>query len=252
MLDGLINLNKPVGITSAKALYRVRSITGERKSGHAGTLDPGASGVLLICMGRATKLVERIMDQPKVYRASARLDVTSNSHDADAPMSQVDTPVIPDVDTVRAALDGFEGDIEQIPPAISAVKVGGQPAYKRARWGQSFELKPRRARVYWIHLHCFDWPVIDFEMCCGRGTYVRAIIRDLGAKLHTGGCLTTLVRTRVGPFDLCDAWTLDSLETPCRSECVHEYKDLLRLLEPRPLSMPVRPGRTECTDRADY
>lgn len=241
MLDGIINLNKPTGITSAKALYRVRSIVRERKSGHGGTLDPGASGVLLICMGRATKLVERIMDQPKVYRATARLDVTSDSYDSDATLRPVEPTAVPDTAAVAAALRDFEGEIQQIPPAISAVKVGGRPAYEWARMGKTVALAPRLARVYWTCLHTFVWPTLDFEICCGRGTYIRAIIRDLGAQLQTGGCLTSLERTCIGPFHIGDAWTFESLERSEPRDYVVELSDTLRRLDPAQLTVPTRP-----------
>jgi len=211
-VDGLINFHKPVGITSAKALYRVRTITRERKSGHAGTLDPAASGVLILCLGKATKLVERLMDQPKVYRTTARLDVTSESFDSDRPLHPVAVDAPPTIDQVRTALSSFEGTIEQVPPTISAVKVGGVPAYKRTARDEVVALKPRPVRVDWIRLHSYGWPTIDFEMCCGRGTYVRSIVRDLGLALGTGGCLTSLIRTRIGPFTIEDAWTFDRLE----------------------------------------
>ena len=210
-MDGIINLNKPTGVTSAKTLYRVRAITGERKSGHAGTLDPAASGVLVLCLGKATKLVESIMDQPKVYRATARLDVTSESLDSDRPLTPVDVGVIPTIEAVGAACAGFEGVIEQIPPQISAVKVGGVPAYKRKAGEGPMVLAARPVHIYWLHIHAYAWPTIDFEMCCGRGTYVRSLIRDLGRRLGTGGCLTALTRTRVGPFRVEDAWSLESL-----------------------------------------
>jgi len=210
-LDGIINLNKPTGITSAKALYKVRSITRQRKSGHAGTLDPGASGVLVLCTGKATKLVESIMNQPKVYRATARLDVTSESFDSDRPLLPVEVACVPSALDVRSACESFVGEIQQVPPRISAVKVGGVPAYKRAHREQEMDLKPRAARIYWLHVNAYDWPVLDFEMACGRGTYVRSLIRDLGKALRTGGCLTSLLRSRVGPFINDNAWTLEAL-----------------------------------------
>ena len=210
-MDGIINFNKAGGITSAKALYKVRAITGQRKSGHAGTLDPGASGVLVLCLGRATKLVERIMDQPKVYRATARLDVTSESFDSDRPLVPVSVLREPTYDELRFALNSLEGVIDQIPPDISAVKVAGVPAYKRARRDQPLNLKPRSVRIDYLRVHAYDYPAIDFEMSCGRGTYVRSVIRDLGLQLGTGGCLTSLVRLRVGPFAIDDAWTLEAL-----------------------------------------
>ncbi len=210
-MDGIIILNKPTGITSAKALYRVRTITGERKSGHAGTLDPAASGVLVLCLGKATKLVESIMDQPKVYRATARLDVISESFDADRPLHAVEVTTVPTIEALREACAEFTGVIEQTPPQISAVKIGGVPAYKRKSGDGPMVLAPRPVTIYWLQVHSFAWPTLDFEMCCGRGTYVRSLIRDLGQRLGTGGCLTSLARNRVGPFTLDKSWSLESL-----------------------------------------
>ncbi|MFQ5591630.1 MAG: tRNA pseudouridine(55) synthase TruB [Phycisphaerae bacterium] len=211
VMDGVINLHKPPRITSAQALYSVRSITGQRKSGHAGTLDPAATGVLVLCMGKATKLVEAIMDLPKVYRATARLDVTSQSFDSDRPLIPLEINTVPNEYDVRAALHSFEGVIDQVPPKISAVKVAGRAAYRRTLRGEQVELQPRSVRVYWIHVQSYCWPQISFELCCGRGTYVRSLIRDLGEKLQVGGCLTSLVRERVGPFSVLDAWSIDRL-----------------------------------------
>lgn len=210
-MDGLINLNKPRGITSAKALYRVRGITGVRKSGHAGTLDPAADGVLLLCLGKATKLVETLMDQPKVYRATARLDVTSASLDADEALKPVDVAGVPERDGILAALPTFVGRIEQVPPQISAVKVGGRPAYKLARRGQRVALHARPAVIYWIRLIEYRWPEVSLELACGRGTYVRSLIRDLGASLGCGGCLISLTRRAIGPFRLNEAIGLQDL-----------------------------------------
>ena len=241
-IDGIINLNKPVGITSAKALYRIRSITGMRKSGHAGTLDPGADGVLVICVGKATKLVERIMDQPKVYRATARLDVTSESFDSDRPLKPVEVATRPDRDLVARALAGFEGTFGQVPPAISALKIGGVPAYKLARKGRTPVLKARAVTIYWAHLHACAWPVIDFEIACGRGTYVRALIRDLGERLGTGGCLTRLTRKAVGPFHLDHAQTIEDLQTHTPKEYILPLTDpRVGSLNQRPVPVPDRP-----------
>lgn len=211
-IDGIINLDKPAGVTSAKALYRVRGITGQRKSGHAGTLDPMATGVLILCLGKATKLVEKIMQLPKVYRATARLDVTSESFDADRETTPVDVTSIPSEEDVRAALAALTGEINQTPPAISALKVGGVPSYRHASEGTDIPLAPRKVMVYWMHVHSFTWPELDFEVCCGRGTYIRALARDLGTALRTGGCLTALRRTQVGPFTADEGWTPDRLE----------------------------------------
>ncbi len=240
--EGVINFHKPVGVTSAKALYRVRRIVGQRKSGHSGTLDPGASGVLVLCLGRGTKLVERIMDHPKVYRATARLDVTSESFDSDRPLLPVEVVRVPTRDEVLRAAAGFEGDIEQVPPAVSALKIGGVPSYRRVLRGQTVEPAARRVRIDWLFVHAYDWPTVEFSMCCGRGTYVRSVIRDLGRTLGVGGCLTGLVRLRVGPFALAEAWTVEAMEAaPGPEAYVIPLEESVRRLDPDAIAIPSRP-----------
>lgn len=214
-MDGLLNLNKPAGISSAAALYRVRRLLGQRKSGHTGTLDPAADGVLVIGLGRGTRLTESLMDQPKEYRAVARLDVTSSSYDADRPLEPVPVTRVPTEVELRAALAGFVGEIQQVPPAVSAIKIGGRPAYELERAGRVVTLGPRWVTVYALEVVMYAWPALTFTMRCGRGTYVRSLIRDLGAALGVGGCLTGLTRTAVGPFRIADAWTLERLADQC-------------------------------------
>ncbi|MBK9120072.1 MAG: tRNA pseudouridine(55) synthase TruB [Phycisphaerales bacterium] len=209
-MDGVVNVFKPLGLTSARTLDRVRRILGQRKSGHTGTLDPHADGVLLICLGRGTKLVERVMDLPKVYHATARLDVTSLSFDSEGELTPVPCSP-PTTADVAAALSNLVGLIEQVPPVISALKVGGRPAYALARRGIAPELPPRIVLIHWITLHEYEWPRVDFTVACGRGTYIRALIRDLGSALGTGGCLETLTRTAIGPFTSAEAHTLENL-----------------------------------------
>ncbi len=233
-LAGLLNLYKPVGITSAKALYRVRKLAGERKSGHAGTLDPAAEGVLLICFGRATRMVERLMELPKTYVASARLDATSDSFDSDAAVREVAVAQVPTRAEVEAALGEIARCPTQTPPAISALKIGGRPAYRLARAGKPAVLAPRPVRIYAIRLLEYAWPTLRFEMRCGRGTYVRAVARDLGIALRTGGCLTGLVRTAVGPFDAAGASTLESLATGGVRPAVLPLEELTELLARSP------------------
>ncbi len=240
-MDGIINLNKPLGLTSAKALYRVRKITGQRKSGHAGALDPQASGVLVLCLGRATKLVEALMDQPKTYRTTARLDVTSTSFDSESPLIPVPVATPPAAELVADVLRSLEGTIQQVPPAISALKVGGQPAYKLSRAGQPPRLDARPVNVYWLHLHRYEWPELELEMACGRGTYVRALIRDIGERLGMGGCLTALERLRVGPFRIAESWSLERLELAHPSEYVVPLDRARELLALRPVPIPPRP-----------
>lgn len=241
-MDGILNLHKPTGVTSAKALYRVRKLTGVRKSGHAGTLDPLATGVLLLCHGKATKLVERLMDLPKVYRAVARLDVTSESFDADRAMTPVPVATPPDEGAVRSTLAAMEGEILQAPPAVSAIKVGGRPAYKLERKGTPPELPPRPVRIYWIVIEHYAWPELRFSMACGRGTYVRAVARDLGAALGVGGCLTALERSAVGPFRVEDAFGLEQLaELPDAAAAITPLETVLAMLA-QPSAPPPRPA----------
>lgn len=187
-MDGIFNINKPRGISSGKVVYRIRRWTRIKKSGHAGTLDPAAQGVLLVCQGRATKLVETCMDLPKTYQASARLDITSPTFDAEKDTTPVQVDQIPDRPTLDALVaDRFTGLIMQTPPAFSAVKINGQPAYKLARKGQTPDLKPRPVTIYDFKIERFDYPNLDFSVTCSRGTYVRSIIRDLALALRTGG-----------------------------------------------------------------
>jgi tRNA pseudouridine55 synthase len=242
-MDGLINFHKPTGITSAKALYKVRAITKQKKSGHAGTLDPAASGVLILCMGKATTLVESIMDHPKIYRTTARLDVTSESFDCDRTLVPVDVTKLPSESDLRESLASFEGTIQQVPPNISAIKIGGVPSYKLAGTDREMVLAPRPVKVHWLHLHSYAFPHVEFEMCCGRGTYVRSLIRDLGLTLGTGGVLTSLMRTQIGPVRLDAAWTLDALRS---ATAPGQY--LIELAQAKDLfaqnvSIPPRPER---------
>jgi tRNA pseudouridine55 synthase len=211
-MDGIIVLDKPLGLSSAKALYRVRARTGQRKSGHAGTLDPLAEGVLLLCLGKATKLVESLMDLHKVYRATARMDVTSFSFDAETPFEPVAVAVPPDIDAVNRAAETFVGRVSQVPPSVSALKVRGRPAYRLARAGKPPELPPRLVDIYGLRTLRYEWPELEFELTCGRGTYVRALIRDWGAQLGAGGCLTALARTSVGSFTRERAATFGRIE----------------------------------------
>ena len=202
-VDGVVNLYKPAGISSAKYAYRLRPIIGIRKVGHAGTLDPFAEGVLLVCCGRATKLVERLMALPKVYRTTLQLGVTSASHDPEQPIETVSGAVPPDDDRVCAAAAAFLGQIEQVPPVFSAVKVNGRRAYKLAARGQDVQIAAKIVQVYGIDVVRYAWPELELVVRCGRGTYIRALARDLGEALGTGALCRTLTRQAVGPFT-CD------------------------------------------------
>ncbi len=241
-MDGILNLYKATGISSARALHRVRKLLGQRKSGHAGTLDPLADGVLLVCLGQATRLVELLMDQPKVYRTVAALDVTSPSYDAETPPTPVPIAQPPDLERIAAVLRGFEGPSQQVPPATSAVKVGGRPAYKLSRAGRPPVLAARPIQVYWVHVHRYEWPLLDFELACGRGTYIRALVRDIGMALGTGGRLTSLTRRAVGPFHIDESWSLERLAAADPTPAVVPLDHARALLAVRPIPIPARPA----------
>jgi len=241
-LDGIINLNKPAGLSSAQALARVRKLLGQPKAGHAGTLDPLADGVLVVCLGRATRLVESLMEQPKIYRTVAALDLTSDSFDCERPLRPVTVSQPPNLRRVQQVLAEFEGLIMQVPPAFSALKIGGRPAYKLTRAGRQPDLAPRPARIHWIQLRHYDWPVIVFELACGRGTYVRALIRDIGLRLGTGGCLTGLTRLAVGPFDFQASWSLERLAGLSDPAAAVVPVERARQLLSGPARIPPRPG----------
>lgn len=229
-LNGLLVIDKPYGWTSAKAVAFARRATGGAKVGHAGTLDPLATGVLVLCIGKATRMVESLMNSVKVYRATIDLSRTSESHDLERETRVVEVLAPPDCAAVARALQSFVGDIEQVPPAHSAVMVGGKRAYQLARRGQLNDataagggatdsepparLAPKRVRVEAIEMVAYRWPMLTIDITCGRGTYIRSLARDLGAALSTGGVLTALVRTRSGPHTVEHARRADVFESP--------------------------------------
>lgn len=212
-LNGILNLNKPPGLSSARVVARVKRLLPRgTRIGHAGTLDPFATGVLLLLIGKATKSCERLMDQPKQYEATVKLGATTPTDDPESPETQAPGAQPVSRQQVEAALEQFVGPILQRPPAFSALKVGGRRAYDLARKGHDVELEPRTVNVYAIELLDYEWPLVRLRIDCGRGTYIRAIARDLGEALGVGGYLTALVRTRVGEYALEAALGLDQLD----------------------------------------
>jgi tRNA pseudouridine55 synthase len=210
--SGVINLDKPAGISSAAAVARVKRLLPRGvKIGHAGTLDPFATGVLLLLVGKATKLCERLMSEPKQYEAVITLGATTETLDPESP--EITTPDArdPGRSEIERALATFIGEIQQVPPAYSALKIAGRPAYDRVRAGQTVNLEARTVRVYGISLLDYHWPAAHVRIDCGRGTYIRSIARDVGNALAVGGYLRQLRRTRVGPFRIEQSVTLDRL-----------------------------------------
>jgi len=212
LINGIINLNKPMRLSSAAAVGRVKRLL-ERgtRIGHAGTLDPFASGVLLLLIGKATKTCETFMNEPKEYEGTVKFGATTETDDCEAPEIPWADPRPPGIEQIERALASFIGNVQQKPPVFSALKIAGQPAYKLAREGKPVDLKPRTVRIDTIQILDWQWPLLKLRIGCGRGTYIRAIARDLGQILQVGGYLTQLCRTQIGKFDLANAVTLEQL-----------------------------------------
>ena len=206
--DGLLIVDKPAGVTSHDVVARVRKLAATRKVGHAGTLDPMATGVLVLGLGRATRLLGHLALTDKTYVATARLGVTTVTDDADGDVVTTTSAAQLDADAVRAAAERFVGTIDQVPSSVSAVKQGGRHAYDRVRAGEEVVLAARTVTISELVIGevrvVDDHLDVDLTVVCSSGTYVRAIARDLGAALGVGGHLTMLRRTRVGPFTLED------------------------------------------------
>lgn len=212
-MDGFLNLNKPVGFTSHDCVAKVRQLLQRKRVGHAGTLDPAAIGVLPIALGKATRLLQ-FLRQDKAYQATVRLGVSTNTDDLEGETLLAQPVVGLELETVKAALQQFQGTIQQVPPNYSAIQVQGKRLYDLARAGKPIAVKSRKVRVY--SLKVLDWrsgdfPELDLAIACGPGTYIRSIARDLGTVLQTGGTLAALTRTSSSGFELADSLTFEAL-----------------------------------------
>ena len=209
--DGIVVVDKPAGMTSHDVVARMRKIAGTRKVGHAGTLDPMATGVLIVGLGRATRLLGYLAGHDKEYDATIRLGATTTTDDAEGDVVQRRDASSVTNEALATAVSRFVGSIEQVPSAVSAVKVGGVRAYKRVREGEDVELAPRPVTVTVFEIVARRGDDVDVHVACSTGTYVRALARDVGAQLGVGAHLAALRRTRVGSFGLDQARDLDGL-----------------------------------------
>jgi tRNA pseudouridine55 synthase len=213
--SGLVIVDKPVGVTSHDVVARVRRLAGTRKVGHAGTLDPMATGVLVLGLERATRLLGHLMLTDKAYDATVRLGVATTTDDAEGDVVSTTSASGLTEDGVREVLAEFTGDLLQVPTSVSAIKIGGKRAYQRVRDGEDVQLRARPVTVHELVVHDVrrdrDTVDVDLSLRCSSGTYVRAIARDAGARLGVGGHLTALRRTAVGPYRVDGARTLDQL-----------------------------------------
>jgi tRNA pseudouridine55 synthase len=212
MYSGILNINKPTGWTSHDVVAKVRRILGQRAVGHAGTLDPLATGVLLVCVGQATRVSEYLMESDKTYRAVVRLGVATDTYDAEGqPTAARPLPAGLDTAALQAALVPFVGDILQIPPAYSALKQDGVPLHKLARRGKAVELHARPVSIHRIDVLAWCAPDLTIEVTCGSGTYIRSLAHDLGQALGCGAHLAALTRIRSGRFTIDDAISPEAL-----------------------------------------
>jgi tRNA pseudouridine55 synthase len=209
-MDGIFNIDKPIGMTSHDVVARVRRLTRQRRVGHAGTLDPAASGVLPICVGQATRVAEYLSESGKCYRAVVMFGAVTDTYDAEGEVLR-SAPVHLTREEIAAALPAFLGPQMQLPPLYSAIKLGGQPLYKLARAGIEAERQARPITISRLDLLDWQTPALTLEIECSKGTYIRSLAYDLGERLECGAHLGSLVRLRSGPFLLDDSLTLEAL-----------------------------------------
>ncbi len=221
-MTGLLILNKPRGKSSHDLVYFVRRISGEKRVGHAGTLDPMATGVLILCLGNAVRVSEYLIDHDKLYRARVRLGVETDSYDATGNIVATRAVDVTHAE-ISTALNSFVGKISQTPPAHSAVQRDGVRAYKLARQGIAVEMQPRKVELYSIELRELKDDEVEFDVHCSKGTFIRSLAHDLGEKLGTGGHLSALTRLASGPFSLEESATQDELQRAAAEGRLSEY-----------------------------
>ena len=229
-VHGILNINKPQGLTSRQVVDRVRRIFGMPKAGHAGTLDPDATGVLLVCLGKATKLFESLQAGEKEYEGTLTLGVTTDTMDASGKVLHTTDVGLVTEEQIIAAFKQFEGEIEQIPPMFSAIKHKGKPLYKLARRGITVERPPRIVTIHHLEILAIHKPDITFRVCCSKGTYIRVLASDIGTAIGCGAHLSSLTRTRSGIFSLSDAVSLDEIET-CPEKAYQAVRSVDSVLE---------------------
>jgi tRNA pseudouridine55 synthase len=210
-MNGVVNINKPSGMTSHDVVQHARRILGEKRIGHTGTLDPLATGVLVLCIGKATRIAQYLEAGEKEYRAVMRLGITTDTLDAEGRVLETRPYAAPDREALITVIRRFTGTIMQRPPAFSAVKIAGVPSYKLARQGRTEQNKPRPITIHDIELTAYDDPFVTLTVRCAKGVYIRSLCSDIGEVLGSGAHLTSLQRTRSGGFRLASCVTIEEL-----------------------------------------
>jgi len=212
--NSLLAIYKPIGVTSHDVIDQIRAITGIRKVGHAGTLDPLANGVLVVGIGReATVKLTEVVGQEKEYKAVVKFGQTSITDDEEGEKTNWTVKRIPKLKDIKICLKQFEGKIKQVPPQYSAIKKGGRVAYKEARKGHRLNLEARKVEIKKIKLDKYSWPLLELTVTTGKGVYIRSLARDIGNILNVGGYILKLTRTRIGKYEIKNAIVLPSLES---------------------------------------
>ncbi|MBR5788759.1 MAG: tRNA pseudouridine(55) synthase TruB [Lachnospiraceae bacterium] len=220
-MNGFIVVNKERGFTSFDVCAKLRGILKTKKIGHTGTLDPDATGVLLVCVGNATKAVDILPDENKEYRATIHFGITTDTEDISGQVLTTCNGVI-DNDSVKKAILSFIGDIKQIPPMYSAIKVDGKKLYELAREGKTVERRARDITIYDIKIESIEYPYATILVSCSKGTYIRTLCKDIGEKLNVGACMESLERTKASGFDIESAFTLNEIEEKMHSDRIDE------------------------------
>ncbi len=228
MSDGVLVIDKPAGMTSHDVVDRVRKIFGTKKVGHAGTLDPDATGVLVLGLGRATRILSYAQAGPKAYVARARLGITTSTLDASGEVIE-ERAVEVSEDEIRAAAASFVGDIEQIPPMVSAVRVGGERLYTKARRGEEVERSPRKVTIYELEVRAVDGPELELFVRASGGTYIRSLIADIGERLGCGAHMVSLCRVEAAGFSIDEAVELDRCSSGDLRPVADAVKELVRI-----------------------
>ena len=211
MINGIVNIYKEKGYTSHDVVAVLRKVVGQKKIGHTGTLDPDATGVLPVCLGRATKVCELLTDHDKTYEALLLLGKTTDTQDISGEVLEERNPGDLTEEEVCSCIESFIGEYDQIPPMYSALKVNGKKLYELAREGKTVERKSRRVQIHGIRILEMNLPYVRMKVDCSKGTYIRTLCHDIGEKLQVGGCMEELERTKVGRFLKEDAVTLDEV-----------------------------------------
>jgi tRNA pseudouridine55 synthase len=222
-MDGIFNINKPTGMTSHDVVAKIRKLLKQKRVGHAGTLDPAASGVLPICAGQATRVAEYLSESGKAYSAEIVFGIVTDTYDSEGTIIRTSSIENLSLRQIEEALPHFTGPQMQLPPRYSAIKLQGQPAYKRVRAGEDVSLEPRPIVIYQINIIAWQPPRLTLDIECSKGTYIRSLAYDLGEHLNCGAYLDKLVRTRSGPFTLSESITLEQLADTVTSGTIEEY-----------------------------